>query len=302
MAAPVPEIYVPTNLTPSSAFLHGMCRSTGGLPSQFCFSYRNPFWWKSTPWRTVDFDGQLFDENITGIGWDLIPLPLGMKMQWRCQVKAWAKNADGSVMTKPITFWLPKPTKPLEGAPWLIVRQGGYFEDMIYIWQAESDIGCLLHVLVGTRKPYISPTVHITRGVVFHHDAELWFTWKWRIDSEQTIDTLLHDFHIPFKEYDRKYWFVAMGSVDGKNSPSISPPFSFRMCHPPKMAIDDAYDITHNSAKLPGHLLDDYGMPAYVRFNYGKMPDYTENTPTLGPESSPFDFEEEIDGLDPGLI
>jgi len=290
MALPVAECYIPSHLYPESAFFHGKCRSMGGLPTQFCFIYWESWrpWKKYTPWQDVDHDGQDFDVNTSGLSW----------RGWT-KVKACAKNASGVDETKPIMFWLPKPTAPKLGAPWLILRQGGSFRDMIYDWSSETDIGCLLHLLVGTRKPYVSPVTHVTRGVVFHHDAELWFRWLWKILSDQTVDTLLHDYHIPFFEYDRKYWFVALGTVDGQDSPSISPPYSFRMFHPPKMAIDDAYDITHNSAKLPGHLVDDYGMPAFVRFNYGKMPTYTDNTPTLGPFSSPAPYIQEITGLDP---
>ncbi|GAI11354.1 unnamed protein product, partial [marine sediment metagenome] len=177
MAKPWPNIFPPSHFYPDNAFFHGMCRDMGGLPTQFCFTYRNNGFWRSTPWRDVDHDGQEFDERV-----------FGLNFVWAGHVKAWAKNADGSVMTSAIRFWLPKPTAPKLGAPWLILRQAGAFRDMIYDWGCHTDIGCLLHLLVGERKPYISPTVHITRGVVFHHDAELWFRWLWRINSDQTVD------------------------------------------------------------------------------------------------------------------
>lgn len=290
MAKPQAEIHPPTNLYPDSAFLHGACRSTGDLPTKFRFGYTSGFWpiTHYGPWWDVDHAGEHFDWN-EGL------------FTWRAKSQCWAEaqNADGFDKSGVITFYCPTPSRPDLGAPWVVTDFYGACHDHYYLFTTQTNIPCHLTALIGIRKPYISPTTHITKGVVFHHDAILIFYGHHKLEQFEPGDTISHVFDYHYYFYDHPYYIIMLGTVDGKKSPSLSPVYEFMCIAPPIMEIDDAYDITQHSAKLPGHLVDDKGVKTYCRFNYGIHPNWTHNTPTLGPEKSPYDYEELIEDLEP---
>jgi len=243
--------------------------------------------WKYTTWQDVD-EGETIEFHCADLSYI-------SNCAYQCQVR----NADGYGFGKLYTFWLPTPTKPKEGAPWLAQVMQGSWTDTHYDLTITTDIACHLHVLLGTSKPWISLTTHVTRGVVFHHDAELYFRWYASIDQNEEGDVTEHTFHIPAPLNDVIYWIVALGSVDGIESPSISPPYSFTHMALPVMEVDDATDITATSAIIHGRILDDKGSPAYARMRYTKTDDYNNWTPIIGPYPSVHNWPETISGLDP---
>jgi len=276
MTVPHCRLYKPTLLNPTYALFGGMVDDYGGSPGLFRFLYRdwNHLLPANSPYWPFTATGQEF-------WWKCEPLSfLGP-----CYVAASVTNVDGMFTTGYCKFMLPTPTKPMEGAPWYIMLQSGWFDDTHYHWTAHTDIPCYMRVLVGIRKPYISPTTHVTRGIVFHHDPILHFRWRWLFYQNEVGDDITHTFDIPYYFDDVTYWLVATATVDGKQSPSYSPPYSFRRFSVPVMKVFDPVDITENTALLIGALWDDKGAPAYYRFQWSKVEAYTEESPVEGPES-----------------
>jgi len=266
-----------------------MVDDDGGSPGLFRFLYRD---WnhpipESSPYWPFDHTGQEF-------WWKCQPL----SFKGPCWCAASVTNVDGMFTTGYWKFLLPTPTKPKEGAPWFIFLQTGWFDDTHYHWTAHTDIPCHMRILVGFSKPYISPTTHVTHGIVFHHDPILHFKWRWIYEQNEPGDDITHTFDVPYYFEDRTYWFVAIATVDGKESPSYSPPYSFRRYSLPKMKCFPPVDITSSQALLVGALWDDKGAPCYMRFQWGKVPNYTDETPVIGPKSSKHWWNHLLTGLD----
>ena len=290
MANPTCKTYAPTHLHPYSAFFKGRLLSDGGSSCQMRFIYqRYPFipWWKYTAWQDCneEADIQVHCADLSYIS--------------GCAYQCMVRNADGYGFGQLYKFWLPTPTKPKEGAPWLAQVLSGAFTDTHYDFTLTTDIACDLHVLVGTRKPWISPTFHIIHGVVFHHDPELYFRWYLSVDQNEEGDVTTHTFHIAAPMENITYWLVALGTVDGLESPSISPPYSFLRTPLPIMQVNDATDITPTSAIIHGRIFDDQGTPVYARMRYTKTDTYNQFTPIIGPFPSIHNWQEPISSLDP---
>jgi len=289
MALPTCKTIAPDGLTPHGAFLNGKCITNGGSQAQLRFAfltYPKMLSWQYTSWQDVE-EGEtvnLYCPNLSYISTNDV----------QCQIH----NSDGYGWGDVLRFWLPTPTKPAEGAPWLALTLAGEFTDTDYLFTMTTDIPCHLHCLVGSSKPWVSLSTHIIRGVVFHHDPELYFKWFKSVTQDEAVDTTTHSFTLPYYLDNVTYWLVARGTVDGKESPSISPPFSYRRRAVPIMDTLDAYGITDTSAWLPGILEDDQGAPAYVRHHYTKVDTYDNWTPVIGPYSSKKQFNQLIDSLD----
>ena len=290
MALPTCKTIAPDGLTPHGAFLNGKCITNGGSQAQLRFAfltYPKMLSWQYTSWQDVE-EGEtvnLYCPNLSYISTNDV----------QCQVR----NDDGFGWGDVLRFWLPTPTKPKEGAPWLALTLAGEFTDTDYLFTMTTDIPCHLHCLVGSSKPWVSLSTHIIRGVVFHHDPELYFKWFSSVTQDEAGDTTTHTFTLPCPLDNVTYWLVARGTVDGKESPSISPPFSYQRTPVPEMGVLDAYGITTTSAYLPGLLINDQGVPAFVRHRYTKTDVYNQYTPIVGPYHSPKQFDQLIDSLDP---
>lgn len=262
----------------------------GGAPSKFFFMYitwPNLDWHKSPKWN-VDYDGQEFEWFCSDLNY------FGSSFYF-----AQVENADGLHFGQHYQFWCPLPTKVDVGSPWLIKLNTGSFINHTYNWLCITDVACTLHVLVGENKPIMSPSTHKARGVVFRHDPRLYFHWQSRRDQHESGDTTTHTFDIPFSCEDHRYWFVALGSVDGKASPSISPFFSFQCRSVPTMRVLDATGITQTTAEIHGWLYDDKGAPCYVQMRYTKGDTYDHYTAKMGPWDSKAWWNEHIIDLEP---
>ena len=289
MAIPSVTDYAPTNLCPYSATYKAKCYPNGGANTHL------KFYSVSFPNKGYHIS-QLFDITEEGQIVEWTNNDLNYKSS--CWYHSHIQNDDGLSWTKSRMFWLPIPSSINIGSPWLITVKTGTFDDWIYNLWVKTDVACTLHVLVGTTRPIIKPEGHITHGVVFHHDPRIYFKWNQRVNQHEEGDVTSHTFAIPYAYEDVKYWVMAVGSVDGKDSPSVSPPFWFRRYSVPTMRVLDATDITQTTAEIHGLLFNDKGAPAYVRMRYTKEDEYTDYTSKMGPFDSKMWWNEHISGLD----
>ena len=290
MGIPSVKDWAPTNLTPYSATYKAQCYPNGGYP---CYL---KFYSLSFPNEGYHIS-QLFDITEEGQIVEWTNNDLNYKSS--CWYHSHIQNDDGLSWTKSRMFWLPIPSSINIGSPWLITVKTGTFDDWIYNLWVKTDVACTLHVLVGTTRPIIKPEGHITHGVVFHHDPRIYFKWNQRVNQHEEGDVTSHTFAIPYAYEDVKYWVMAVGSVDGKDSPSVSPPFWFRRYSVPTMRVSDATNVTKTTAEIHGQLFNDKGAPAYVRMRYTKEDEYTDYTAKTGPHGSKFWWNEHITDLDP---
>jgi len=282
--------YAPTNLGPRHATYKAKCYPNGGFPCKLKFySVSHPgYHYHISKLFDITEEGQIVEWTNT----DLSYLSA-------CWYHSHIENPDGLDWTKARQFWLPIPSSLNVGSPFLVTTKVGSFTDYVYNVLLNTDVACTLHLLVDRKKPWVSPSFHITHGVVFHHDPELYFAWTKRVDQHETGDVTTHTFAIPFTNEDVKYYYIALGSVDGKDSPSVSPVFWFMRYSVPTMRVNDTGGITATTAEIWGWLYKDKGAPAYVRMRYTKTDLYTHYTPIMGPWPSQAFWNEHLTDLTP---
>jgi len=278
-----------SELTHSSAKFTGRLLNDGGLPTKLWFGYdgltkswhqKTPAWW------------------VPEVPWEKSYVQYGLSYATKHNMFCCSWNEDGFYYSGNHVFWLPRPLEPDEGSPFLILTGSGVFDNGTYTFLATTDVRCTLYALVGTRKPYINKKIQMDQGVAFRHDPELVFNWKFKILQQEEGDSIGHTFIIPWEYYNVTYWFLLMGSVDGKVSPSISPFFKFRRLPLPQLTTVPAFGITDTEAYIGGKLQQDWGQGVYLRLRWTRYDEYDNYSPVVGPFRSMWQLTEKIKELD----
>lgn len=129
----------------------------------------------------------------------------------------------GSVDTDSLRFWFIPASLRAKGAPFLVTAYDISSFNLDVSLTLKTDIPCRLKVLISTIAPYSDLEVETKRGRAFKHHPILVWQWQWQATQEEPGDTTSHTFTWTAPMANCWYHFQALGTTDGKTSPSRSP-------------------------------------------------------------------------------
>ena len=194
--------------------LNGHLLDNGGLLTECWFK-----WSKNWPFDIQETPPQLSPPLAGSFGATITDTGIFSTIYYR----ACAQNADGYDEGVLIQSWFLLPTKTDQGPPWLPTHQSAAWAGPDIIWTLTTDIPCHLFIRVSDKPPWKQAGTHYKRGVVFHHAPNVYFAWHFEEEQQEPGDTTQHTFQFYFNFSCQTLWWYAYGTVDGKDSPSISP-------------------------------------------------------------------------------
>jgi len=152
-------------------------------------------------------------------------------------------------------------------ARWLILSEQGHCEDGYYFWRCTTDVDIHLSVWVSGRRPGYFKREHHKAGIVMIHDQDVIFTPSHSVPQLELGDTTTHSFLLPFPATLHRYYWIAVGTLQGDPAPSCSPVFH-AFC--PECPLPDSYPLiyegrwcSNNASTFPDAWLAEEARDAY---------------------------------------
>ncbi len=125
------------------------------------------------------------------------------------------------------------------GVKWVILWQAGFCNWPVYHWECITDVPIIMFAYVGRNSPWKKRGTHMKRGVTYHHDAELFWTFHDLVCQDEPGLSYHHTFSLPAYKSDVTFWW----RCGGRTSTFVWPgqpiwtasrsPFYHAKCHEP---------------------------------------------------------------------
>ncbi len=218
MTAPTCVTIAPADPLPDSVHLVGRLKDDGGLPTNGYFEHE---WgplnarYTTAPLPVAD-PGDTFDS-----------LTPGQTYRWIHRFRAVVSNADDIGYGEWQNFWLPLPTRVAEGSSFYTEYAHGVWVGRALWWFVDTDVACHLTAHISNEPPWKKRGAHFKRGKVFFHSPIVYWGWYFDLEQLESGDTTHHTFTYVLPSQMTEIWIQAIGTVDGKPSPSYTPFFQY---------------------------------------------------------------------------
>ncbi len=229
----------PKDITHDSATFYAYIIDEGGLTWECCIQYRRsgkPYW-QGTPHEFNVSAPTFFVRTIT---------TKQPTYQHECRLICWSRYLvpPQTITTDPLRFWFIPYSPRSKGAPFLVTDWQISSFDLDITLRITTDIPCHLQVHISIIAPYSTVKVETKRGRKTKHHPVLVWQWPWHTWQTESGDTLEHTFSWTAPMYNTWYHLQALGTTDGKTSPSRSPFYKVYVeaIAPVPICLTDYYD------------------------------------------------------------